>query len=304
MTILFFGLGSIARKHIKALKEISVDVRIVALRHSPESDKIEGVENIFTLEGAKLRPDFVVISTPTRQHENSINQALTFGCPIFIEKPVLSDLSNAGFLSEIIKSNKIATYIACNLRFHPCIRFLKDHLQTYQSKVNEVNVYCGSDLSKWRPETDYRKSYSAITEQGGGVHLDLIHEIDYCYWLFGHPLEVKGLRRKVSSLEIDSFDFANYSLIYEAYTVNVVLNYYRKSLRRDLELVTEDGTLLVDLASGFVKLEGKIIFEAVDFKMEQTYREQLEYFISHIRAGKKMMNDFEEAVNVLKIALT
>ena len=53
--------------------------------------------------------------------------------------------------------------------------------------INEINVYCGSYLPDWRPETNYKNIYSSYKNKGGGVHLDLFHEVDFIYWIFGNP---------------------------------------------------------------------------------------------------------------------
>ena len=49
------------------------------------------------------------------------------------------------------------------------------------------------------------------SKMGGGVHLDLIHEIDYLIYLFGIPKEIKKQYRKVSKLNIDSNDYMFFS---------------------------------------------------------------------------------------------
>ena len=90
------------------------------------------------------------------------------------------------------------TYTAFNLRFHPVIQWLKDNIES--QNVIEVNAYCGSYLPDWRPDKDYRKIYSAQKELGGGVHLDLTHEIDFLLWVFGDPMSTMSTRRK---MEID-----------------------------------------------------------------------------------------------------
>ena len=49
MRILIIGLGSIAKKHIKALRSLSGDFKIFALRSSVNAEKYEDIINIFNL---------------------------------------------------------------------------------------------------------------------------------------------------------------------------------------------------------------------------------------------------------------
>ena len=50
-------------------------------------------------------------------------------------------------------------------------------------KVFNINIISNSYLPKWR-KRDYRTSYSSSKSQGGGVLLDLSHELDYLTWIF------------------------------------------------------------------------------------------------------------------------
>lgn len=304
MNILIIGLGSIAKKHIKAIRALNIDASIYALRSSNYSRPYEGVTDIISLADIKTKPNFIIISNPTHLHEQAILESLQFGCPIFIEKPVLSDINNAQMIIDLVAARKIMTYVACNMRFHPGIDFLKTYLESAQPEINEVNIYCGSNLPDWRPGTDFRKSYSANENMGGGVHLDLIHELDYCVWLFGMPLKVNSVKRKVSTLKIDAIDYANFTLSYEKFTVNIILNYYRIDPRRQIELVCAKDTLLVDLLKNKIQsnLSGKIIYEA-PFNMSETLESQIKYFIAHLKGKHEPGNNLEKGVEVLKIAL-
>ena len=114
-------------------------------------------------------------------------------------------------------------------------------------KINEVNVYCGSYLPSWRPSVDFRKVYSSNKNLGGGVHLDMIHELDYTYWLLGEPDKVTSTLRSTSSLEIDAVDYANYLWEYADFSANIVLNYYRPDTKRTLEIVTAEHIYFVDI---------------------------------------------------------
>ncbi|MGB1296260.1 MAG: Gfo/Idh/MocA family protein [Flavobacteriales bacterium] len=297
MNVLIVGLGSIARKHIKALREIDPEVRFFALRSSKTSKTEEGVENIFNFEDIKaLQLDFCIISSPTSVHFEHIKLLTPLNIPLFIEKPLSHTLE-----VECLK-NKLAetkTYVACNLRFLDALRFVKDKMLS-DSKliINEVQVYCGSYLPDWRPGVDFRSVYSAIPELGGGVHLDLIHELDYVYWLFGKPdKNAKSLHSK-SSLDIQSVDFATYQLSYNTFECLLSLNYFRRKPKREIEIVCNAYTIRVDLLTNTVYKDEEVVFESEQTILD-TYKTQLEYFISE----NKPFNDFNEALEVLSICL-
>ena len=304
MIILIIGIGSIAQKHIKSIKKYFHDSTIIALRSSYESKKFVDVENIYDLNEINFKIDFVIISNPTYLHEKTILECIKLGCPLFIEKPVLSVLTNASILSKAINVSKTKTYIACNLRFHPAIKFLKQYISILEDKINEVNIYFGSNMPSWRPGKDYKQIYSSYKSLGGGVQLDLIHEIDYCVWLFGMPNKVCSLKRKVSNLEIDSEDFISYNLVYEKFTVNIILNYYRIDTKRTIELVCESDTIITNLIENSIYSSvSKSLMYSESFEMSNTYDDQIQYFINSLENKIDLMNDFDESIEILKLAL-
>ncbi len=304
MNIVLIGLGSIGRKHVQAIRVVKPDAQIFALRSQANAEKEEGIKNIFSFSELDVKPDFVIISNPTNLHYESILQAIELNVPLFIEKPSLSSLDNSEELLQKINQHNIVTYTACNLRFHPVLQFMKNYLQNENARINEVNIYCGSYLPDWRPGRNFREVYSAKKEMGGGVHLDLIHEIDYAYWLFGSPDFHHSILRSSSSLEISSVDYANYNLEYNGFAANVVLNYYRRDAKRTLEIVLDEKTILADLRSGSIKdNEGNILFEK-EFNVMNTYIDQMQYFINCIETKSSPMNSFEESLEVLKICLS
>ncbi len=302
MNILIIGLGSIARKHVDAIRKCRPGVNIYALRSGTVAESYLEVINIFHLDNS-IQFDFVIVSNPTRLHERSILDSLELGCPIFIEKPVLSDLSNAYEIIKRVNQKNTATYVACNLRFHPVLKYLKKYFQDSEMVINEVNIYCGSYLPDWRPWSDYRKIYSAIPELGGGVHLDLIHELDYCIWLFGYPESTSVSKSNVSSLGIESIDYAHYLLNYPKYSAAITLNYFRRDPKRFIEIVFDKTTWHIDLLKCTVTNNDNEIIFSEEFNVLQTYHDQMSYFINAIETKQKMMNDIEESIQILKVCL-
>ncbi len=172
-------------------------------------------------------------------------------------------------------------------------------MQSSYDKINEVNVYCGSYLPDWRPGKDFRTLYSADPGRGGGVHLDLFHELDYLVWIFGQPIKHNGTFRNVSSLNINAIDYANYVLCYPA---SVILNYYRRKAKRVMEIVFSDKTWIVDLLKNEIRDENEILIFASEFEIMDTYKKQMSDFIEGLKSNSPL-NTLKESVEILKICL-
>lgn len=300
MKVLMMGLGSIARKHIASLRTIDPSVEIVAWRSSHEGASVEGVTDVYELpmDGGF---DFAIVSNPTSCHASAIRQVLALEIPLFIEKPLFATLGHEDLLEEI-RQRGLLTYVACNMRFMDTLQYLHDHVS--QLRVNEVNVYCGSYLPSWRPGTNWRSGYSAREELGGGVHRDLIHELDYLYWIFGRPQRTQKVLRSVSSLEIGSVDYANYIWEYPSFTASVVLNYFRKDYKRTVEIVADGTTWTADLATGDIIDEtGRVLFRSAQ-EADGDYLAQMRAFVELVRQhAVTSSNDVFEAYEVLKLCL-
>lgn len=303
MKVLIIGLGSIAKKHIAAINQLDESAEIFALRSNPNSKSdLSGVVDIYNLNDIKVSYfDFVLISNPTSEHFSTIQQLVEFNIPLFIEKPLFSEINEeTQILVDEIEKKGITTYVACNLRFLDCIKELKTLLK--EEKINEVNVYCGSYLPDWRPGVDFRTVYSANKEMGGGVHIDLIHELDYVYWLFGNPDQTNSFFSNTSSLQISAYDYANYLWTYKTFSASIILNYYRKESKRSIEVVTDNGTYYVDLLKNFIEFNNKCIF-ASQKRITDTYYSQIEFFVENILKSKEKFNTIEEANTILKLCM-
>lgn len=301
MKVLLVGLGSIAKKHINALLTIDSGVQIDALRSSKGASAFENVTNIFQLTKDKSY-DFAIISTPTHLHYKNIEQLLILNIPLFIEKPIFDNIGNEEeTLVSKIYENHIPNYVACNLRFLDALNEIK--LIIEKERINEVNVYCGSYLPDWRPTVDFKTVYSANKNMGGGVHIDLIHELDYVYWLFGLPLNTRSYFKNNSSLNITAYDYANYIWEYEGFTASIVLNYYRKDTKRTFEILTSNNTYLVDLLTNSIFKNKDLVYQS-NQQIKDTYEVQLRFFINKILTGKVEFNTVNEAYEILKLCKT
>ena len=302
MKVLIIGLGSIAKKHIEALRKLR-NPTIFALRSSRSAEEYLNVKNIYSFdEVEEINFDFVLISSPTAKHYEVIEKAIKLNKPLFIEKPLFSEVGTSeGELVDKISSKGIPTYVGCNLRFLDCLREVKEIIGN--ERINEINSYSGSFLPDWRPNTDFRKTYSANKELGGGVHIDLIHELDYLYWIFGRPESNISSSSSKSSLNIDAIDYANYLWGYKNFNASIILNYYRRDTKRTLEIVTDKATFLVDLIQNRIHRNEKEIFSSKQTVLD-TFEVQMDFFLKNILNSRNTdFNSVEEAYQILQLCL-
>ena len=135
MKIAFIGLGSIARKHIVALRQINKDAIIYAVRHQKGSSEKEGIKNIAFSDLKNINLDAIIITNPSVYHAQNIIDLVDLGIPLMVEKPICVSNDQWSKLNELSTRNTPLIYTACNLRFHPLIKFLKDYLKR---KTNNI----------------------------------------------------------------------------------------------------------------------------------------------------------------------
>lgn len=296
MNILLIGLGSIGKKHIQALKDLEVEADIFALRSGHSLESVDGVVDISSVAEAP-KCDFAMVCNPTNMHLQTIMELLPLEIPIFIEKPVVRHLSEI----EPLQNINVPTYVACHLRHHPCLQYVQQSLGG--KAVQDVRAYCGSYMPDWVPGRDWSKSFRANTEQSGGVHLELIHEMDYCYWLFGIPEAVQSELKKSGELGIDIIDNAHYRLTYPDFFAGIDVNYIDKKPRRSLDIVFNDGRWHIDILNFRIEKDGEEIFSS-NMTIRDVYASQMRYFLDCINMGKPPMNSVQEAAKVLTLALS
>lgn len=264
--IAFVGMGSIGRRHIGNVCQLitssgdsyNIDLyRSSMARELPDDITALVANQYLCSEPVQKDYDMVFITNPTSVHLETALKFRSHTKSFFIEKPVFSD-SNVSE-AVISKLDEIPSYVACPLRYNPVLQYVKDNIDI--NRVVAVRAMCSSYLPDWRPGQDYRICYSAHTDMGGGVDIDLVHEWDYLTFLFGMPSEVYGVFGRYSQLEIDSNDTALYIAKNDRMTFELHLDYYGRKAQRTLEIFTDEETILCELYQGTVSFlkEGRTI---------------------------------------------
>ena len=172
MKFLIIGCGSIGTRHLKNLKSISAG-EIIAYR--PRNKTIKKLEDEYHIktysdltEALNQNPDAVLVTNPTSLHIQTALSAAKQGCHIFIEKPISNTLDGINELIDIVHKKNLDVLVGCNLRFYPCLQFIKTLLDEKRiGKVVSARVQIGQYLPDWHPWEDYRNMYSAQKLLGG-----------------------------------------------------------------------------------------------------------------------------------------
>jgi len=309
MRVLLTGLGSIGQRHARLLKEVSRDIELIAYRSGTSALGNDlGVREYTRLEdGLDADPDVAFITNPTAKHVETALPCAKAGCDLFIEKPLSDDLDRVDDLIATADERNLVTYVGCQLRFDPVLNATRDQLAGGElGPVLSFRATAGSYLPDWRPDRDYRDSYSADPNRGGGVVLDLIHEIDYSHWLFG-PLKCICCEVKYTdTLDIESEAIAE-AIVRTSDNIlgSIHLDYCRKQPQRTLEVVCENGTLIADLKNQTLTVEypSSTETETFDYDRDERFRKQLSYFLKHVDTREACENDLREGKEVLEVAL-
>lgn len=287
MNALVIGYGSIGSRHAKCLNQLGVEVSVISQQ---DLQQFPVYSNLSTALQAKSF-GYIIIANPTHEHYGTFAELadLHFSGIVLIEKPLFH-------LSANIPQNFFqAVFVAYNLRLHPVIQQLRQLLKN--QKVLSVQAYVGQYLPAWRPQRDYRASYSSKKGEGGGVLRDLSHELDYLNWLLGGWTSLAARGGHYSHLEIDSEDV--YHLLFETLLcplVHVQLNYLDRTARREIFIQTDDLTITADLIGNRLKVNEEVF----PFKMDQDFT-YLSLHKAILQGTSQHLCSLEEGVEVLKM---
>ena len=286
--VLVVGFGSIGSRHARILGAQGHRVAVASRRD------VDHPRRYATLYDGLMgeQPDYIVVANRTSEHYEALRILSENGYTgrVIVEKPLFESPQS------VPVHRFVQSAVGYNLRFHPVIQRLRVLLMG--ETVLSAQVYVGQYLPAWRPDRDYRASYSAHKSEGGGVLRDLSHELDYVNWLFRGWTRLTALGGMVSALEIDTDDvFAVLMETRDCPVVTVQLNYVDRVLRREILVNTDLNTFRADLIKGTLHIDGSAS-EAHKVGRDETYIAQHRALLA---ATSDTLATLEDGVNVLRM---
>jgi len=268
MKFLIAGFGSIGRRHLRNLRTLGEqDILLYRTNQSTlPDDEIAGLVVETDLHAAlEHRPDVVIVANPTALHLTVAIPAAEAGCHLFLEKPVSHSLDGIGALQNALKNTGKSALVGFQFRFHPGLRQIAAWInQGTIGRTLSARAHWGEYLPAWHPWEDYRASYAARADLGGGVALTLCHPFDYLRWLLGEVVDVDGYCARVSDLDLQVEDLVEADLRFASGArASVHLDYFQRPGAHTLQINGTQGTIRWDNADGAAHL-----YRAVDEQWE------------------------------------
>jgi predicted dehydrogenase len=329
MKILIAGLGSIGQRHARNLRALLGDhvdllaYRVRGLPHvitermtldrSASVEHRHGIRAFDDLDAALAeRPTAVIVCNPSRFHVPTAIQAIHAGCHVLIEKPLSDSYQQVDELIACASRRGLVAAVGYQMRFHPALRRLQQLLAARSiGPILNVRAEWGEYLPDAHPYEDYRQSYAARADLGGGVILCYIHELDYLTWLFGPPQSVSATGGRSGALDLDVEDHATTRMVTDIdgrdVTIELSQSFAQRSPSRSCVVLGEAGEIAVDfmtpsleVRSGDGAVVGRESFDG--FERNDLFLDEMKNFLGAIDGGPVAVPVAEAAVS-LRMAL-
>jgi predicted dehydrogenase len=305
------GLGSIATRHRRNLKQLFPNAQLYAMSssgrrpHEIVSDADYLVDSIDALIMRQVQ--LVIIASPAPFHTAHAIPLIEAGIAVLIEKPVAATLDELKALQEAAAESSAPVAVGYCIRYLSSAIKMKKYLSSGMlGDIYHADVEVGQYLPDWRPSKDYRDSVSAKAELGGGALLELSHELDYTQWLLGELTLQHAILRQSEELDLDVEDSADMLLNTEQKAVvHLHLDFLQRKAYRQCRFVGSLGVLEWDVIGNevrFVSTQGtQVLYSAPNWDKNQMYIAMVQDFVAHIHRQPSQFVSLGEAAKSLEL---
>lgn len=314
MKFLIAGFGSIGRRHFHNLLELG-QKDVVFYRTSSgklPDDELKGFVVEKELSAALgHHPDAVIIANPTAMHLDVAIPSAQQGCHLLLEKPVSNNLEKINSLQIAVKQTGSQILMGFQFRFHPGLQKVKQLLDSGElGQPISAKSHWGEYLPDWHPWEDYRTSYSARSDLGGGVVLTLSHPFDYLRWLLGEVESVSGRIQNTGKLDLNVEDQADIDIEFINEVIGSVhLDYLQKPPTHWLEIICSGGKLHFDAISGLLVVSTSKSSQErqfpvpIGFERNDLFLAEMKHFIEVVNGKAHLSCTLDDGIRALQISL-
>ncbi len=312
-SILITAAGSIGERHIRNLWQLGyTNLLVFRTRNLPFRDigKAKVTVVLDWQQALQSGAEAAFVTSPTHLHGQQTIDCLRAGMHVFVEKPLAHTTEQLAEIMAAAEQSKKYLQVGYMLEFHPLLQRMKSFCeeQTF-GQLLHAESYWGEYLPNWHPWEDYKESYAAKTEMGGGAALTLSHELNTVLWLIGKmPTHHAVHKFTLNALPIQADNLTEIVLQFGTRTAaRIHVNYIEKKNKRVTTLLFNNGRISFDYPSS------TLLFE--DFKTQKEWCEELpnfdrndlfisetKHFFEQLKTGVSGANhSLERAIEIVKI---
>ena len=242
--VLVIGAGSIGRRHTENLGTLGARVTLIPWR--------EFSAQALAVLLAQGDVQGVVIATATQIRLELIAVCAAADVPFYVEKPLAFTSAELALIATAAAPVAHRSMVGFMMRYHPAFRHLAraDLSDTYR-----FGFEIGHDVTQWRQNWRFSESYAAEAT-GGGVLLDLCHELDMAACLF--PGLTLTSADSLGHLAYPGVDMASQIRLTARGAVGgVAMDYLAPELIRHIALRGTETLYEFDLANGRYEICGR-----------------------------------------------
>ncbi len=290
------GIGGMGMVHFNAYRRLK-NAKVVAVadtRCDMAREKAEGTDaRIYATIDELLEHedcDIIDICTPSYLHTEMAKKALKVGCHVLCEKPMSISTEDTASVIATAKECGKSFMTAHVVRFMKPYQYLRSVIESGElGRLVHLNMRRNSGIPKWSFE-DWMRDIN----KSGGTPFDLsIHDLDFAYSVFGEPVAVNGVYKKLSG---DDRDYIVSNLVYDGFTVTAIGGWFLESVEftADFYAIFENGC--VELKGGKVYKCGEAVTlpesddgdedTGINLPRAEGYTDEIKYFIDCIEKGE------------------
>jgi predicted dehydrogenase len=307
---LIIGAGSIGERYIRNLWLLGYkNIAVLRTRNLPFRDIGEARVTVIKSweEVEVLKPVVAFICNPTAMHLTSAMECVTRGIHVIVEKPLSHTCDGLDELASLARKKNVLVQVGYMMRYHPLIKKVYHHVsaETF-GKLIQIQSHWGEYLPDWHPWEDYRDSYAARREMGGGAALTLSHDLDLACWIAGGTLvEYKRMYNFASALEVDVESGADFLFRFSTgVTANVHLNFFQRTKERWYKYLFEHAVIKIDFFRNEMIIqdaEGEKIERLENFDRNDLFLEQVNHFFGALDHPEKSAIHIAESKQIINL---
>jgi len=305
------GAGSIGERYIRNLWALGYrNIVVFRTRNLPFRDIGGASVKVVTSwnEVEAFKPVAAFICNPTALHLASTMECVARGIHVLVEKPLSHTIEGIDVLAKAVAEKNILVHIGYMMRHHPLLIKIKNLTSSGKyGKLIQLHSHWGEYLPDWHPWEDYRTSYAARRELGGGAALTLSHDLDLALWIAGGSLTTyKHVFNFSSSLEVDVESGADFLLQFDSgVTANVHLNFFQRSKERWYKYMFEQAVIFIDFFRNEMSIresKGEQLERVENFDRNDLFLEQIEYFFASLKQPEKSAINIAESKQIINLS--